>query len=176
MTFFFVPEYVKLIFASKPFCISVSACKAFSSYLQMLAPYIIKPLFSRHLLTEGFVPSKAHPLPPSLSLMWFCFSFLHSNFGHWKLYYLFACFLFFFNFIFFNFTILYWFCHISGCMLVLCIIFSISSPGCNSNEIRCLGTLFFPILFLLHIQSLEWCLAHQKIICEMKEYFTLSFF
>ena len=51
--------------------------------------------------------------------------------------------------------------------------FLISSPGCNSNEIRCLGTLFFPILFLLHIQSLEWCLAHQKIICEMKEY---SFF
>ena len=95
MTFFFVPEYVKLIFASKPFCISVSAWKAFSSYLQMLAPYIIKSLFSRHLLTEGFVPSKAHPLPPSLSLMLFCFSFLHSNFGHWKLYYLFACFLFF---------------------------------------------------------------------------------
>ena len=32
-------------------------------------------------------------------------------------------FFFFFNFILFNFTILYWFCHISGCMLVFCIIF-----------------------------------------------------
>lgn len=151
MTFFFVPEYVKLIFASKPFCISLSAWKAFSSYLQMLAPYIIKSLFSRHLLTEGFVPQKHTLCPLSLSLMLSCFSFLHSNFGHLKLYYLFACFLPY---------------------------FFISSPGCNSNKIRCLGTLFFPwhpILFLLHIQSLEWCLAHQKIICEIKEYFTHSF-
>ena len=71
------------------------------------------------------------------------------------------------------------------CLLVFfffLILFSLTLQYCigfaiyHSNEIRCLGTLFFPILFLLHIQSLEWCLAHQKIICEMKEYFTLSFF